>query len=137
MCIFLYCLLYLVFMSYIKHLVVERCYTNNAFVGDVSEGMRGAPPTQTLGLVATDLVFVCKLSRQELVIFICFRKQRRAAPTAPEFKSASPPLSPPLSLSLLFVCVSGVRRHAALHLKRSFGKCANRKLCPNLRPKSP
>lgn len=71
-----------------SHLFVKRCL----------------PPTQSLslGLVTTDFVFVCKLSRQELVIFICFRRQHSAAPTAPEFES----LTHPLSLFLFLVCGS-------------------------------
>lgn len=83
----------------------------------------GAPPTQSLslGLVTADFVFVCKLSRQELVIFICFK--RSVAPTDPEFESV-PPFFPSLSLSLsLLVCVSGVWRHADLHLKGLWQVC--------------
>lgn len=73
-------------------------------MGDFSKGKRGAPPTQSLGLVKNDFVFASKLSRQELVIFICFRRQHSAAPTAPGFYSLSfSPTHSPL-FSVFLVC---------------------------------
>lgn len=73
------------------------------FVGDLSEGMRGAHPPSSIGLETTDLLFVCKLSRQELVTLICFRRRHHAATNAPEYKSASPSLSPPHLLFSVFL----------------------------------
>lgn len=92
---------YILFLS-IKQEQGEQEMIATCLWGILAEGGEMHLQSQSRVLVTTDFVFVCKLRPQELVIFVGFRRQPSAAPTASKL-----PLPPSLPFfSLCFWCVA-------------------------------